>query len=96
MADPTLPRFSFGVGDRFAREAAAQLAAFEQLAAAGVVAAPVWNKSNREHSFIGSEPATAPCRSPPMRFGPSPENTSPPARRPAASTDTSRLGRPAS
>ncbi len=54
----TLPRFSFGVGDRFAHEAEAQLAAFEQLAAAGVVVAPVWNKSNREHSFIGSEPAS--------------------------------------
>jgi hypothetical protein len=51
-----LPRYSFGVGDRFAHQAAAQLAAFEQLAAAGVVVAPVWNKSNREHSFIGSEP----------------------------------------
>ncbi|MCE9631711.1 MAG: tagaturonate epimerase family protein [Planctomycetia bacterium] len=54
----TLPRFSFGVGDRFAHEAEAQLAAFERLAAAGVVVAPVWNKSNREHSFIGSEPAS--------------------------------------
>ena len=54
----TLPRFSFGVGDRFAHEAAAQLAAFEQLAAEGVVVAPVWNKSNREHTFIGSEPAS--------------------------------------
>jgi len=32
--------------------------AFERLAAAGVVVAPVWNKSNREHSFIGSEPAS--------------------------------------
>jgi len=53
-----LPRFSFGVGDRFAHQAAAQLAAFEQLAAAGVIVAPVWNKSNREHSFIGSEPAS--------------------------------------
>jgi hypothetical protein len=53
-----LPRFSFGVGDRFAHEAEAQLAAFERLAAAGVVVAPVWNKSNREHSFIGSEPAS--------------------------------------
>jgi hypothetical protein len=52
-----LPRYSFGVGDRFAHQASAQLAAFEQLAAAGVVVAPVWNKSNREHSFIGSEPA---------------------------------------
>ena len=58
MAQPSLPRFSFGVGDRFAHEAAAQLAAFERLAAAGVVAAPVWNKSNREHTFIGSEPAS--------------------------------------
>jgi tagaturonate epimerase len=54
----TLPRFSFGVGDRFAHEAEAQLAAFEQLAAAGIVVAPVWNKSNREHTFIGSEPAS--------------------------------------
>ena len=53
-----LPRFSFGVGDRFAHEAEAQLAAFEKLARAGVIVAPVWNKSHREHSFIGSEPAT--------------------------------------
>jgi len=56
MPPATLPRFSFGVGDRFAHEAAAQLSAFERLAAAGVVVAPVWNKSNREHSFIGSQP----------------------------------------
>jgi hypothetical protein len=54
----TLPRFSFGVGDRFAHEAEAQLAAFERLATEGVIVAPVWNKSNREHSFIGSEPAS--------------------------------------
>jgi len=54
----SLPRFSFGVGDRFAHQAEAQLAAFEKLAAEGVVVAPVWNKSNREHSFIGSEPAS--------------------------------------
>ncbi|MEI6239330.1 MAG: tagaturonate epimerase family protein [Planctomycetia bacterium] len=53
-----LPRLSFGVGDRFAQEAEAHLAAFEKLAARGVVVAPVWNKSNREHSFIGSEPAS--------------------------------------
>ena len=53
-----LPRFSFGVGDRFAHEAEAQLAAFERLAEAGVIAAPVWNKSHREHTFVGSEPAS--------------------------------------
>jgi len=51
-----LPRLSFGVGDRFAHQAEAQLAAFESLAAAGVVVAPVWNKSNREHTFLGTEP----------------------------------------
>ena len=53
-----LPKFSFGVGDRFAHESEAQLAAFERLAAEGVVVAPVWNKSNREHAFIGSEPGS--------------------------------------
>jgi hypothetical protein len=53
-----LPRLSFGVGDRFAHQAEAQLAAFERLAAEGVVVAPIWNKSHREHTFIGSEPGS--------------------------------------
>jgi hypothetical protein len=52
----TLERFSFGVGDRFAHQARAQLRAFQLLAKRGVHATPVWNKSNREHTFIGSEP----------------------------------------
>lgn len=52
----TLERFSFGVGDRFAHQARAQLAAFQRLLQHGVEVAPVWNKSNREHTFIGSEP----------------------------------------
>ena len=52
----TLNRFSFGVGDRFAHQAKAHLAAFQMLAKNGVHVAPVWNKSNREHTFIGSEP----------------------------------------
>jgi len=51
-----LERFSFGVGDRFAHQAKAQLRAFQMLAKDGVDVAPVWNKSNREHTFIGSEP----------------------------------------
>ena len=51
-----LDRFSFGVGDRFAHQARAQLRAFQMLADDGVDVVPVWNKSNREHSFIGSEP----------------------------------------
>ncbi len=53
----TLPKFSIGVGDRFAHQAKAQLAACMLLAAdAGVEVVPVWNKSNREHTIIGSEP----------------------------------------
>ena len=51
-----LERFSFGVGDRFAHQAKAQLAAFQKLEKDGIHVAPVWNKSNREHTFIGSEP----------------------------------------
>jgi hypothetical protein len=52
----TLPRFSIGVGDRFAHQAKAQLAACMKAAEQGVEVAPVWNKSNREHTIIGSEP----------------------------------------
>lgn len=52
-----LPRFSVGVGDRFAHEAEAQLLACMLAGQAGVLVAPVWNKSNREHTIIGSEPA---------------------------------------
>jgi len=53
----TLGRFSLGVGDRFAHQATAQLRAFMQAADQGVVATPVWNKSDREHLTVGSEPA---------------------------------------
>lgn len=51
-----LERFTFGVGDRFAHQAAAQLRAFEMIGEKGVEVIPVWNKSNREHSFVGSQP----------------------------------------
>ena len=52
----TLEKFSIGVGDRFAHQAPAQLRAFQRAAKDGVEVVPVWNKSNREHTFIGSEP----------------------------------------
>jgi hypothetical protein len=52
-----LPKFSLGVGDRFAHQAKAQLAACVLAADAGVEVIPVWNKSNREHMIIGSEPS---------------------------------------
>jgi hypothetical protein len=52
-----LPRFSVGVGDRFARQAKAQLAACIKASESGVEVIPVWNKSNREHTIIGTEPS---------------------------------------
>ena len=51
-----LPKYSIGVGDRFGQEAEAQLRACMLAAGAGVEIVPVWNKSNREHLIIGSEP----------------------------------------
>jgi len=51
-----LPKYSIGVGDRFAHQAKAQLAACFKAADAGVEVVPVWNKSNREHTIIGTEP----------------------------------------
>ncbi len=57
MSELKLPKFSVGVGDRFAHQAKAQLAACMLAAKAGVEVVPVWNKSNREHMIIGSEPS---------------------------------------
>ena len=51
-----LGKYSFGMGDRFARQARAQLQTCLQAAEAGVDIVPVWNKSNREHVTIGSDP----------------------------------------
>jgi hypothetical protein len=51
-----LEKYSLGVGDRFAHQAKAQLAACICAARHGVSIVPVWNKSNREHNIIGSEP----------------------------------------
>jgi len=53
-----IEKYSIGVGDRFAHQAGAQLKAFTEAAKQGVQAVPVWNKSNREHTIIGSEPAS--------------------------------------
>jgi len=53
-----LSRFTLGVGDRFAHQAQPQLQAFVQAAERGAEIVPVWNKSNREHAIIGSEPAS--------------------------------------
>jgi tagaturonate epimerase len=47
-----------GVGDRFGHQAKAQLRACIMAAQQGVQIIPVWNKSNREHTIIGSEPSS--------------------------------------
>lgn len=51
-----LSKYSVGVGDRFAQQAEAQLRAFILSADKGAHITPVWNKSNREHLIVGSEP----------------------------------------
>src|SRR5437764_10612282 len=53
-----LEKFSIGAGDRFAHQAKAQLQACVLAAEQGVTVIPVWNKSNREHGIVGSEPAS--------------------------------------
>ena len=53
-----LSKYSVGVGDRFAHQARAQLQACMQAAQKGAEIVPVWNKSNREHQIVGSEPAS--------------------------------------
>src|ERR1039458_8840545 len=53
-----LEKFSLGVGDRFAHQAKAQLQACVMAADRGAIVIPVWNKSNREHGIVGSEPGS--------------------------------------
>lgn len=55
----TLGKFSLGVGDRFAHQAKAQLQACILASTQGIEVTPVWNKSNREHLIIGSEPTSS-------------------------------------
>lgn len=54
----TLAKYSFGVGDRFAHQAKAQLRACMLAAERGAEVIPVWNKSHREHTTVGSQPAS--------------------------------------
>jgi hypothetical protein len=55
-SEKRLPKYSVGVGDRFAHQAKAQLAACVKAKDAGCEVVPVWNKSNREHTIIGTDP----------------------------------------
>ena len=51
-----IEKYTFGTGDRFAHQGKAQLQALLLARNAGLNICPVWNKSNREHSFIHSHP----------------------------------------
>lgn len=53
----TLGKYSFGLGDRFANQGEAQLQALILAKKLGVEFIPVWNKSNREHTTVGSQPS---------------------------------------
>jgi hypothetical protein len=54
----TLSKNSFGIGDRFAHQARAQLRALQMAAEQGADVVPVWNKSHREHTTVGSQPGS--------------------------------------
>ncbi len=51
-----IEKFSFGIGDRFAHQGEAQLQAFVMAKEKGLDITPVWNKSNREHTTVNSQP----------------------------------------
>jgi tagaturonate epimerase len=51
-----IEKFTLGIGDRFAHQGRPQLQAILKAREAGIDVYPVWNKSNREHSIIGSRP----------------------------------------
>jgi tagaturonate epimerase len=53
-----LEPYSFGMGDRFAHQAKAQLRAVILANEQGANVTPVWNKSYREHCTVGSEPGS--------------------------------------
>ncbi len=50
-------KYSFGLGDRFGRQGKAQLAAIQEADKSGIPITPVWNKSYREHTIVGTRPA---------------------------------------
>jgi hypothetical protein len=52
-----LEKYSFGIGDRFCHQGKAQLAALMKAKEQGLSITPVWNKSHREHTIIGTQPA---------------------------------------
>ncbi|MHC4571269.1 MAG: tagaturonate epimerase family protein [Planctomycetota bacterium] len=54
-----LEKYSIGIGDRFGHQGKAQLAALIKAEQHGINITPVWNKSHREHTIIGTSPSDA-------------------------------------
>jgi hypothetical protein len=52
----SLGKYSMGLGDRFGHQGNAQLKAIIAASEKGIEITPVWNKSNREHITIGTQP----------------------------------------
>jgi len=52
----TTGKYSIGLGDRFGHQGSAQLKAILEASVKGIEITPVWNKSNREHITIGTQP----------------------------------------
>ena len=53
----TIQKHTFGMGDRFAHQGQAQLRAIMLARETGYPVFPTWNKSNREHTIVHSQPA---------------------------------------
>lgn len=53
-----LEKYSVGMGDRFLHQGKAQLQAIINAKNSGVDITPVWNKSDREHKIVGTEPVS--------------------------------------
>ncbi len=51
-----LEKYSFGLGDRFGQQGPYQLKAVMKAKEAGIDITPVWNKSNREHNIVHTDP----------------------------------------
>jgi hypothetical protein len=53
-----LEKYSFGIGDRFARQGTSLLQAIINAKNKGIEITPVWNKSHREHLATGTSPSS--------------------------------------
>jgi hypothetical protein len=56
-----LEQYSIGIGDRFGHQGAPQLRALQEAERHGVTIVPVWNKSFREHTIVGTKPVDTRC-----------------------------------